>query len=139
MQRVVSSIHDKKKRCELSDNVLLATLSQVAAGLGNDETGMHRHPSGYVCKKCKLKLQRLHRLKKQTTELQKSIMATLPSSIPKHSAKVGISAQSTTPTTQPAMPTASPRCRKRYSERTGYRSPKRQRLNLRESESQPTA
>ena len=127
-----ASIHDKKNRCSLSANVLLVTLSQVAAGLGNDGTGVHIHTSGYVCKKCKLKLQRLHRLKKQTTELQqKSIMTTLPSNIPKHSAEVGNSAQSTTPTTQPAMPTASPRCRKRSSEKTGSKSPKRQRLNLR--------
>ena len=131
-------IHNKKDRVSLSDKVCMAMLSEVAAGAGRGES---IDPSAYVCKKCKGKLHRLDNLKRQTHELQESIMATLPSSMQMHSPKIGnqnTCAQVSTPQLPGSSIQGTPRGRKRVLEEPGSKSHKRRRLYLRQIESHTT-
>ena len=135
-----ASVPNKKNRCSLSSNLLLTMLSEVSR-VESGEIRRGIDSSGFVCKKCKLKLQRLHKLKKQASELQQTIISSLPSSGPAHSRGVGSETGNSPSTVCPATPAASniqlqsPRSRRRSSEQ---RMHKRRRLSLREFESRCT-
>ena len=69
-------IGEKKDRCSLTEDAL-ATLSAAAAANARCVKIQQREKQ-YMCKKCKLRLQRLQRLKKQVLELEESIVKCLP-------------------------------------------------------------
>lgn len=69
------NIPGKKNRCSLNEQ-LLTTLNKLSPSVVSTAVS-----GKYVCKRCKLKLQRLHLLKKQVSELQKSIFNSLPSTV----------------------------------------------------------
>ena len=133
-----ANIECKKNRCSLSEDTLVI-LTELTADTGS---GLRHDPSAYICKKCKLRLQRLHHLKKQVSELQQSIITTLSCSVQVHSSSDQVDTdtadKTAPPATPPAVPSESPRGRKRSSEQAGSNTHKRRRLVLREIESQPT-
>ena len=133
-----ATIYNKKDCVSLSDKVCMAMLYEVAAGAGRKES---IYLSGYVYKKCKGKLHRLDTLKRQTHELQESIMATLPISMQMHLPKTGSQnthAQVSTPQLPGSSSQGTPRGQKRALEEPSSKSHKRRRLYLRQIESHPT-
>ena len=83
------SIPSKKNRCSLNE-LLLTTLKKLSPSIVSAaDSGKIQ----YVCKKCKLKLQRFHSLKKQVSELQKSILDSLPSTAQAHPSATACSVQ----------------------------------------------
>lgn len=69
-----SNIACRKDRCSLSEDAIL-TVSTIAPGRFAIPVDSQKR---CVCKKCKLKIQRVQRLRKQTLELENSIVDNLP-------------------------------------------------------------